>query len=116
MIDSLFFCNFMLTLGVIICPFLLIIICIWGGGLTIIKIKKKIIKFQQWHSTPCANCVFFLNCNELKCAVNPGEVLTKNAVNCRDFQAIIGTRTHNFGMIKHFEKPIKSSCLNQFKQ
>lgn len=107
MIDSLSFCNFMLTLGVIICPFLLIIICVWFCGLTIIKIKDKIIIFQQWRSTPCPNCVYFVDCSELKCAVNPGEVLTKSAVNCRDFQAIIGTRRHDSGIIKHFEKSNK---------
>ena len=100
MIDSLSFSKIMITLGVVICPFLLIALLIWFLRLAIITVKEKIIKYQQWRTTPCMNCIYFIDRSELKCAVHPCEVLTKNAVDCRDFQAIVGTRIYDYGIRK----------------
>ena len=102
MIDSLSFSKIMMTLGAVICPFLLIALLIWFLRLAIITVKEKIIKYQQWRTTPCPNCIYFVDRSELKCAVRPCEVLTKNAVGCRDFQAIVGTRIYDYGITKSY--------------
>ena len=81
-----------LTLGVAVCPLMLIVFLFWFLGLAIIKIRDEITKSRQWHSTPCPHCLYFTNYHELRCAVNPCQVLTKNAVNCRDFSPIVGCR------------------------
>lgn len=101
MINSLSFSKIMMTLGIIICPFLLISLFIWFFILTIIVVRNKISTYRQWQTTPCPNCVYFLDCNELKCAVHPSTVLTKNAVECRDFQKIVGTRIYNYKITKN---------------
>ncbi|MEM8718561.1 MAG: hypothetical protein AAGE84_04535 [Cyanobacteria bacterium P01_G01_bin.39] len=92
----------MLTLGVVICPLLLIVMFSWFLRLAIIEIKNKIIKRQQWHSTPCPGCIYFMNCRELQCAVNPCQVLTKSAVDCRDFQAVVGVRVYDYKIKNHY--------------
>ncbi|MEL6929681.1 MAG: hypothetical protein AAFO95_13715 [Cyanobacteria bacterium J06600_6] len=66
----------------------------------IIEIKDKVNERQQWRATPCPSCIYFNNCQELKCAVNPCEVMTKNAVGCRDFQPIVGVRIHDYKIKK----------------
>ena len=81
-----------LALGVALCPLVLIIFLLWFLGLAMIKIREKVTKRRQWHSTPCTHCIYFTNNHELKCAVNPCQVLTKNAVDCRDFEPIVGCR------------------------
>ena len=85
-----------LTLGVALCPLMLIIFFFWFLGLAIIQIKDKVTKWRQWNCTPCPHCVYFTNCDELRCAVNPCQVLTKNAVNCRDFAPIVGCRIYDY--------------------
>ena len=100
MIDSLSFSRIMMTLGIFICPFLLIALFIWFLILTLIAVRNKIIKYRQRRTTPCPNCAYFVDCSELKCAVHPCKVLTKSAVNCRDFQPIVGTRIHDYKITK----------------
>lgn len=90
-----------LLLGVALCPLMLIFFLLWFLGLAIIKIRDEIIKRRQWHSTPCPHCIYFTNHDELRCAVNPCQVLTKNAVNCRDFEPIVGYRIYNDGLREH---------------
>ncbi len=75
---------------------MLIIFLFWFLGLAIIQIKDQVTKWRQWHSTPCPHCIYFTNCDELKCAVNPCQVLSKNAVNCRDFAPIVGCRIYDY--------------------
>lgn len=101
MIGSLSMANIMLTLGVILCPLLLTIIFVWFLGLAILEIRSKIIKYRLWKATPCPSCIYFVDCQELKCAVNPDRVLTKNAVDCQDFQPIVGARVHDYRIKNH---------------
>ncbi|NES87178.1 MAG: hypothetical protein F6K10_40950 [Moorea sp. SIO2B7] len=93
--------SMILALGVFLCPLILIILLWWFLGLAIIKIRDEIIKHRQWHYTPCPHCVYFTNNQELRCAVNPCQVLTKNAVNCRDFEPIVGYRIYDYGLGNH---------------
>ena len=86
--SNIFF-SIMLTFGVALCPILLVILSFWFFGLALIKIRGQIIEYHQWRSSPCPHCIYFTNCQELKCAVNPDLVLTKKAANCRDFELII---------------------------
>ncbi len=90
--DSIF--MIILTLGVAVCPLMLSIFLFWFLGLAIINIRDEITIRRQWHSTPCPHCVYFTNNHELRCAVNPCQVLTKNAVNCRDFEPTVGCRIY----------------------
>ena len=98
MISVFFLSSIILTLGVALCPLMLIILLFWFLGLAIIKIRNEITKRRQWHSTPCPHCLYFTNYHELRCAVNPCQVLTKNAVNCRDFEPIVGCRIYDYGL------------------
>ncbi|MEG3849223.1 hypothetical protein QT971_17765 [Microcoleus sp. herbarium19] len=60
---------------------------------TIIWLKKTIREnkfenlFQIHHfpQVPCRNCQYFSGNHHLKCAVHPGDVLTKKAINCSDY-------------------------------
>ncbi len=90
--DSIF--MIILILGVAVCPLMLIIFLFWFLGLAIINIQDEITKRRQWNSTPCPHCAYFTNYHELRCAVNPCQVLTKNAVNCRDFEPTVGCRIY----------------------
>ncbi len=81
-----------------VCPLMLIIFLFWFLGLAMIKIREEITKRRQWHSTPCPHCSYFTNYHELRCAVNPCQVLTKNAVNCRDFEPIVDCRIYDYGV------------------
>ena len=93
--SSIFLSSIMLIVGVALCPILLIILSFWFFGLAIIKMRSHIIEYRQWKSTPCPNCIYFNDCHELKCAVNPYQVLTTKAVNCRDFELIIGKEVND---------------------
>lgn len=86
MFSSTYFASIMLLVGVSLCPLLVIVLFLWFLTLAAIKIKNFLIRQRQWRSTPCPNCIYFTKHQELRCAVNPCHVLTKNAVNCRDFQ------------------------------
>ncbi|MEL4896448.1 hypothetical protein [Crocosphaera sp. Alani8] len=48
--------------------------------LNIIKEAKKM------HKIPCNCCQYFTNDYRLKCTVNPFQVSTEAAINCRDYQ------------------------------
>ena len=100
MINSLSFASVTLVLGAVVCPLLTIALFIYFLRLAIVEIKHQALQHQQWRATPCPSCIYFNNCRELKCAVNPCQVLTKNAVDYRDFQPIVGVRIHDY-KIKH---------------
>ena len=76
-----------LTLGVAVCPLMLIIFLFWFLGLAMIKIRDEITKGRQWHSTLCPHCSYFTNYHELSCAVN-----------YRDFEPIVGCRIYDYGV------------------
>ena len=94
----LFLSSIILILGVALCPLMLTIFLLWFLRLAIIKIRDETTKRRQWNSTPCPHCIYFTNYPELRCAVNPCQVLTKNAVNCRDFEPIVGCRIYDYGL------------------
>ncbi|MEM1367917.1 MAG: hypothetical protein AAGG02_07835 [Cyanobacteria bacterium P01_H01_bin.15] len=75
----------LLVIGVLIDPLCLLVILGW--------LSVKVVQFV-WHWTrrfyllrtvPCCSCVYYSGLSELACAVNPCDVLTVNARNCRDF-------------------------------
>ncbi|MEH2294583.1 hypothetical protein [Nostoc sp.] len=48
--------------------------------------KDEIVSIKHFQQHPCKNCQFFNNNHYLKCAVNPANVLTKEALNCSDYR------------------------------
>ncbi|BAY35309.1 hypothetical protein NIES2107_72210 (plasmid) [Nostoc carneum NIES-2107] len=53
-----------------------------------LKIEREFHKINVSHEYPCHNCRFFSRSKYLQCAVNPADVLTKAAIDCRDYQAL----------------------------
>jgi hypothetical protein len=50
------------------------------AGIILYRLKQvKTVSF------PCKNCKFYNSNNYLRCAVNPAEVLTEKAKDCRDY-------------------------------
>ncbi|MBG1271968.1 hypothetical protein [Nostoc sp. WHI] len=49
--------------------------------------KDEIVSIKHLHQHPCKNCQFFNNNYYLKCAVHPSTALTKQALNCSDYQS-----------------------------
>jgi len=49
--------------------------------------KKVPINITALHQIPCKKCKFYSNDPHLKCAVNPGIVLTEQAIDCSDYCA-----------------------------
>jgi hypothetical protein len=41
---------------------------------------------KRFQKVPCRNCQYFTNNPYLKCAVNPGAVLTEEALKCSDYR------------------------------
>ena len=85
---------------------------IWFLKLAIVEVRDKIVKYQLWKNTPCPNCIYFVDRRELKCAVNPCQALTKNAVDCRDFEPIIGIRVHDYSLSRIGEVHIGNGMGN----
>lgn len=57
-------------------------------GLNLKKnVRNRLTTMQRVKQMPCANCRYFKNNPYLKCAVQPGIVLTKEAHNCTDYQS-----------------------------
>ncbi|MBD6620569.1 hypothetical protein FNW02_33565 [Komarekiella sp. 'clone 1'] len=48
--------------------------------------KNRVSNVVELKQYPCRNCKFFDDNNYLKCAVNPSDVLTKQAINCSEYQ------------------------------
>ena len=96
MFSSNYLASMMLLVGASLCPLLIIGLLFWFLILAVIKIKNLLVKRQQSRSTPCHNCVYFSKHEELRCAVNPCQVLTKNAVNCRDFEQKTGYQVYDY--------------------
>lgn len=52
-------------------------------------IRNKIVTVKRIHQQiPCTNCQYFCNNAYLKCAVNPAQVLTKQASECSDYRPV----------------------------
>lgn len=60
--------------------FLLLVVNAWKRS------TKKISTTQSLGLIPCQNCQFFKGSKYLKCAVHPATVLTKQAIDCLDYQ------------------------------
>ncbi|QSJ14907.1 hypothetical protein JYQ62_23945 [Nostoc sp. UHCC 0702] len=54
--------------------------------LEITQNKKDIFNIDCMKECPCRRCKFFVDNNYIKCAVNPSIVLTKQAINCSEYQ------------------------------
>lgn len=80
-----FVSNTLLFVGVILGPLSLLVLMFWFIGLALRDLRRELIQMRQFRSTPCHRCLYFSGCEELKCAVNPYEVLTQAAQNCKDF-------------------------------
>lgn len=50
------------------------------------KVIRPPIKASEPQKFPCRNCQFFNSNYHLKCAVRPTDVLTDNAIDCRDYE------------------------------
>lgn len=48
----------------------------------------QVHRLNSLHKLPCQKCRFFSNNNYLKCTVHPSTVLTKEAINCRDYHPL----------------------------
>jgi hypothetical protein len=48
--------------------------------------RKQMNQTKQQAQLPCKKCHFFQNNPYIKCAVNPGLALTKEAMECSDYQ------------------------------
>jgi hypothetical protein len=49
-------------------------------------LRDGVIKANQMHQIPCANCQFFTNDYHLKCTVHPDIALSEEAVSCIDYE------------------------------
>lgn len=104
-----YFASIMLLVGVSLCPLLVIALFLWFLTLAAVKMKNFLIRQRQWRSTPCPNCVYFTKHQELRCAVNPCHVLTKNASNCRDFEPKVGYPVYDYQLRG---KPAIENCVS----
>lgn len=93
--NDLLFSSLVLVVGIAICPLLIIMSLAYGLLLTIKKISDRIIAQKRWLFSPCPHCFYFHDCPELPCAVNPDIVLTKKALDCRDFKPTIEQKIYN---------------------
>ncbi|MBD2195944.1 MULTISPECIES: hypothetical protein [Calothrix] len=50
---------------------------------------------KELENSPCKDCRFFINNKYLNCAVNPSIVLTKAAIDCRDYDALNNNKKVN---------------------
>ncbi|MEM8832080.1 MAG: hypothetical protein AAGE96_22405 [Cyanobacteria bacterium P01_G01_bin.19] len=110
MFFSTYFASIMVLVGVSLCPLLVIVLFLWFLTLAAVKIKGFVIKQRQWRSTPCPNCIYFTKHQELRCAVNPCQVLTQDAVHCRDFQLNTEYQIYDYKLREN--NPIEHQPLN----
>ncbi|MCU0525653.1 MAG: hypothetical protein MUF72_12605 [Elainella sp. Prado103] len=54
---------------------------LWAAG------RDAVNNAQQMHKIPCANCQFFTDTHYLKCPVHPTIALSKDAIDCPDYQS-----------------------------
>lgn len=54
-------------------------------GLTTAAIIYRRLNRVKQVNLPCKNCQFFSHNSYLKCAVNPADVMTKKATDCREY-------------------------------
>ncbi|MGL4619755.1 hypothetical protein [Chroococcidiopsis sp.] len=47
---------------------------------------ELLFTIKRFQKVPCRNCQYFTNNPYLKCAVNPGAVLTEEALKCSDYR------------------------------
>lgn len=50
------------------------------------RFYQNLDKVNVFHRLPCKNCRFFHQNFYLKCAIQPSKVLTKDALNCADYE------------------------------
>ncbi|MBD2204820.1 hypothetical protein H6G33_13405 [Calothrix sp. FACHB-1219] len=73
--------------SIILLPCLLLLM----GWIVIIHKRYLVAEAKQikeLENSPCKDCRFFVNNKYLNCAVNPSIVLTKAAIDCRDYDAL----------------------------
>lgn len=62
-------------------------------GVSLFKIRQVTVSgltyIKKLHQVPCSGCVYFTGDYRLKCTVNPYIALSEDAINCRDFEAIV---------------------------
>ena len=69
------------------------LIALWAIALVWFHLQKKQqshgiskdIGRRQYHAVPCRRCIFFKNNPYLKCAINPIDAMTVNAIDCADY-------------------------------
>ncbi|NEQ98281.1 MAG: hypothetical protein F6K30_16435 [Cyanothece sp. SIO2G6] len=77
--------DILLLIGVLVGPICLLASIIWLTQKVIRLGIKWFSHLYRLRTTPCGRCVYYTGCEELACAVNPCDVLTKAARDCKDF-------------------------------
>ncbi|MBD2358906.1 hypothetical protein H6G41_30640 [Tolypothrix sp. FACHB-123] len=80
--------------SIILLPCLLLLM----GWIVIIHrryLAEEAKQLKELDDYPCKNCRFFSNNRHLKCAVNPSNVLTKSALDCRDYDPLHDSKKVN---------------------
>jgi hypothetical protein len=72
------------------CAWLLVALVIWSIWTSS---RATFIRAKLMHRVPCTKCVFFTNDHRLKCTVHPDIANSESAIDCRDYQAKIDSRT-----------------------
>jgi hypothetical protein len=69
------------------------LIALWSIAIVGFNLQKKQqrhgsgteLRPRQFHAVPCRRCAFFKDNPYLKCAINPVNALTVNAIDCTDY-------------------------------
>ena len=67
------------------------LIALWTIAVICFNLQKKPhgigkgLKHRQFRAVPCRRCAFFKDSPYLKCAINPVNALTVNAIDCTDY-------------------------------
>lgn len=98
----MFLSEFLLGIGVALCPLGTLVLLIWFIVSVVIPINQRLARLRQLRTTPCDRCLYFNADQDLHCAVQPYIVLTKRSKECRDFSP-----TENIGMIGQGHRSVK---------
>ncbi len=77
--------RILLIFGLVLGPLYILAITLW---LTLDAVKSLagwLLRAYYLKTTPCSHCIYYTRCEELTCAVNPYDALTKAARDCQDF-------------------------------
>ncbi|MDB9529313.1 hypothetical protein PN498_25195 [Oscillatoria sp. CS-180] len=77
--------NTLLFVGIALGPLSLVVLTLWFAVAALRGLYRQFIQTRQIQLTPCYRCVYFSGSEELRCAVNPCEALTRSARDCQDF-------------------------------